>query len=253
MTFADFIRLGTVNKDVAQFLDVCMFLGKNILVSGGTGSGKTTLLGSLCNRIPKGQRIIVIEDSSELTIDYEHVVRFETRMANTQGHGAVTMRDLLISSLRLRPDRIIVGEVRGNEALELINAMNTGHKGCLGTIHANSPHDALVRLEGLALGAGQKMSEKALQYQISSAIDMVVQISRIPDGSRRIVNISEIAGLDDKGNYIVESLFDLTNLQRQADGHYTGELLPTGRVPSFWDEIVNNRIPLQKSKFERAA
>ena len=177
-TFEDYIRFGTMSLDSARFLDICMHLGKNILVSGGTGSGKTTLLSVLCNRIPKGQRIIVIEDSSELQIEYEHLVFFETRMADEIGQGEVTIQDLLKSSLRLRPDRIIVGEVRGGEALELIQAMNTGHKGCLGTVHANSAGDAIVRLEALAQGAESKLSEKALQYQISSAIDIIVQISR---------------------------------------------------------------------------
>jgi pilus assembly protein CpaF len=166
--------------DAAQFLDICMKLGKNILVSGGTGSGKTTLLSVLCNRIPKGQRIIVIEDSSELKVDYEHVVFFETQMADETGVGEVSIRDLVKSSLRLRPDRIIVGEVRGAEALELIQAMNTGHKGCLGTIHANSSTDALVRLEALASGGDAQLSERALRHQIQSAIDIVVQISRYP-------------------------------------------------------------------------
>lgn len=184
-----------------------MKLGKNILVSGGTGSGKTTLLSVLSNRIPKGQRIIVIEDSSELKVEYEHVVFFETKMSDEAGKGEVTIRDLLKSSLRLRPDRIIVGEVRGSESLELIQAMNTGHKGCMGTIHANSAEDALVRLEALAQGGDSKLSEKALRHQIASAIDIVVQISRYPDGSRRLGTISEVLGFDKAGNYEVQAIF----------------------------------------------
>ncbi|MEI7973180.1 MAG: ATPase, T2SS/T4P/T4SS family, partial [Bdellovibrio sp.] len=178
ISFKDYVKMGALSADGAQFLDVCMFLGKNILVSGGTGSGKTTLLSLLCSRIPKGQRVIVIEDSSELSIQYEHVVQFETRMADGQGQGEVNMRDLLKSSLRLRPDRIIVGEVRSSEALELINAMNTGHKGCLGTVHANSPQDAIVRLEALAQGGDSKISEKALRHQVASAVDLILQVSR---------------------------------------------------------------------------
>lgn len=249
ITFKDYIKLGAITPDAANFLEICMFLGKNILVSGGTGSGKTTLLGLLCSRIPKGQRVIVIEDATELAIDYEHVVFFETRMANEQGDGEVTMRDLLKSSLRLRPDRIIVGEVRGSEGMELIQAMNTGHKGCLGTIHANSPNDALVRLEALAMGGDNKISEKALQYSIASAIDLVVQISRLSDGSRRIISIAEVNGLDKDFNYVVTNIYHLGHLVRGQDGRLNGHIEPTGEIPSFMGEIEDNRIPFPRSKF----
>ncbi len=249
VTFKDYIRWGAITQDAANFLEVCMFLGKNILVSGGTGSGKTTLLGLLCSRIPKGQRIIVIEDASELTIDYDHVVFFETRMPDEAGSGEVSMQDLLKSSLRLRPDRIIVGEVRGGEAMELIQAMNTGHKGCLGTIHANSPSDSLVRLEALALGADAKISEKALQHSISSAIDMVVQISRLPGGARRVVSIAEVRGLDREMNYQVVPLFEIKHLVRGQDGKMVGDMEPTGELPSFMDEIEDHRIPFPRAKF----
>jgi pilus assembly protein CpaF len=249
VTFKDYIRLGSITPDAANFLEICMFLGKNILVSGGTGSGKTTLLGLLCSRIPKGQRLIVIEDASELSIEYEHCVFFETRTADAQGQGEIKMRDLLKSSLRLRPDRIIVGEVRGSEGMELIQAMNTGHKGCLGTIHANSPNDALVRLETLAMGGDAKISEKALQYSISSAIDLVVQISRLSDGSRRIVSIAEVRGLDKDYNYIAVPIYNLGHLVRAQDGHLTGNIEPTGEIPSFMPEIEDNRIPFPRAKF----
>lgn len=249
ITFKDYIKLGAVTPDAANFLEICMFLGKNILVSGGTGSGKTTLLGLLCSRIPKGQRVIVIEDATELAIDYEHVVFFETRMADESGQGEVTMRDLLKSSLRLRPDRIIVGEVRGSEGMELIQAMNTGHKGCLGTIHANSPNDALVRLEALAMGGDNKISEKALQYSIASAIDLVVQISRLSDGSRRIISIAEVNGLDKDYNYIATNIYHLGDLVRGSDGRLAGYIEPTGEIPSFMHEIEDNRIPFPRSKF----
>lgn len=249
ITFKDYIKLGAITPDAANFLEICMFLGKNILVSGGTGSGKTTLLGLLCSRIPKGQRVIVIEDATELAIDYEHVVFFETRMANESGEGEVSMRDLLKSSLRLRPDRIIVGEVRGSEGMELIQAMNTGHKGCLGTIHANSPNDALVRLEALAMGGDNKISEKALQYSIASAIDMVVQISRLSDGSRRIISIAEVNGLDKDYNYIATNIYNMGNLVRGSDGRLSGHIEPTGEIPSFMHEIEDNRIPFPRAKF----
>ena len=249
-TFEDYIRFGTMSLDSARFLDICMKLGKNVLVSGGTGSGKTTLLSVLCNRIPKGQRIIVIEDSSELQIEYEHLVFFETRMANELGQGAVNIQDLLKSSLRLRPDRIIVGEVRGGEALELIQAMNTGHKGCLGTVHANSAGDAIVRLEALAQGADSQLSEKALQHQISSAIDIIVQISRYQDGSRRIGSISEVLGVSDKGVYKTQDIYLLSRLVKKADGKYAGQILPTGTEPSFMSEILDHQFDFPKEKFK---
>lgn len=248
-TFKDYVAIGAMTADAAQFLDICMKLGKNILVSGGTGSGKTTLLSVLCSRIPKGQRIIVIEDSSELKVEYEHVVLFETRMADEQGRGEVTIRDLLKSSLRLRPDRIIVGEVRGAEALELIQAMNTGHKGCLGTIHSNSATDSLTRLEALAQGADGQLSERALRQQIASAIDIVVQVSRYSDGSRRIGTIAEVLGFDASGAYNVQPIYELSRLQRQPDGKLKGQIEPTGQVPSFIQEIEDNQIPFPREKF----
>ncbi|MDE0119294.1 MAG: CpaF family protein [Bdellovibrionales bacterium] len=248
-TFEDYIRFGTMTLDVARFLDICMKLGKNVLVSGGTGSGKTTLLSVLCNRIPKGQRIIVIEDSSELQIEYEHVVFFETRMANELGEGEVNIQDLLKSSLRLRPDRIIVGEVRGGEALELVQAMNTGHKGCLGTVHANSPHDAIVRLEALAQGADSQLSEKALQHQISSAIDIILQISRYQDGSRRIGSVAEVLGVNDKGVYQVQPIYSLDGLVKKADGRYSGIIHPVGVEPTFMKEIADHQFNFPQEKF----
>lgn len=252
-TFKDYINIGAMTVDAAQFLDVCMKLGKNILVSGGTGSGKTTLLSVLCNRIPKGQRIIVIEDASELKVEYEHVVFFETQQPDEQGRGEVSIRDLLRSSLRLRPDRIIVGEVRGSEALELVQAMNTGHKGCLGTIHANSPQDALVRLEALAQGGDSQLSEKALRHQIGSAIEIVIQISRYPDGSRRLASIAEVLGFDKTGAYEVVPIYDLSRLIKMPDGKYKGEILPTGTLPTFMGEIEDNGIPFPRSKFSTPA
>jgi pilus assembly protein CpaF len=247
--FKDYIKLGAITPDAANFLEICSYLGKNTLVSGGTGSGKTTLLSLLCSRIPKGYRVIVIEDSAELSIDYEHVVRFETRMADEQGLHEVNMRDLLKSSLRLRPDRIIVGEVRSSEAMELIQAMNTGHKGSMGTIHANSPNDSLVRLEALAMGGDAKISEKALQYSIAGAIDLVIQISRLSDGSRRVMTIAEVRGLDKDYNYIVVPIYQMSPLVRAADGKLAGQLEPSGEIPSFMGEIEDSRIPFPRSKF----
>lgn len=248
---AEYIKYGTITPEAWMFLDICMFLGKNIIVSGGTGSGKTTLLSLLCSRIPKGQRVLVIEDSSELQIDYEHVVRFETRQADQMGNGEVTIKDLLKSALRLRPDRIIVGEVRSSEALELINAMNTGHKGSMGTVHANSPQDAIVRLEALAQGGDSKISEKALTSQVASAIEIIVQISRYSDGSRKIGSIAEVRGLAADGSYDVRPIFEIQKLTRQADGKLVGGIEPTGEIPSFMQEIIDNKINYPISKFQK--
>lgn len=247
----DYIKYGTITPDAWQFIDLCMFLGKNIVVSGGTGSGKTTLLSLMCSRIPAGQRVLIIEDSSELQVEYEHVVRFETRQADLQGKGEVTIKDLLKSALRLRPDRIIVGEVRSSEALELINAMNTGHKGSMGTVHANSPEDAIIRLEALAASGDAKLSEKALTSQVASAIEIIVQISRYSDGSRKIGAISEVRGLDEDGKYIVVPIFEIQNLVRRPDGKLEGGIEPTGNVPSFYQEIIDNKINFPLSKFQK--
>jgi pilus assembly protein CpaF len=248
---SDYIKYGTISPDAWMFLDLCMFLGKNIIVSGGTGSGKTTLLSLLCSRIPKGQRVLVIEDSSELQIDYEHIVRFETRQADQIGKGEVTIKDLLKSALRLRPDRIIVGEVRSSEALELINAMNTGHKGSMGTVHANSPEDAIVRLEALAAGGDNGISEKALVSQVASAIEIIVQISRYSDGSRKIGAISEVRGIGSDGKYIVVPIFEINKLVRRPDGKLEGGIEPTGHLPSFYQEILDNKINFPATKFKK--
>lgn len=244
ISFPDYIKWGSVSLEAAQFLDICMFLGKNILVSGGTGSGKTTLLSLLSSRIPKNQRLILIEDSSELTMDYDHVVKFETKMPDEQGAGEVTMRDLLKSSLRLRPDRIIVGEVRGAEALELINAMNTGHQGCLGTIHANTPFDSLIRLEALAMGGESKISEQAIRQQVVSAIQIVVQIARFHDGSRKITHISEVSGMNADKTYKITDIF--------RPNKVGGVIHTTGEIPSFIDEIEAQKIPFGRDKFKAA-
>lgn len=251
MTPADYIKSGTITPDAWMFLDLCMFLGKNLIVSGGTGSGKTTLLSLLSSRVPKGQRLLVIEDSSELQIEYDHVVRFETRDADALGNGEVSIKDLLKSALRLRPDRIIVGEVRSAEALDLINAMNTGHKGSMGTVHANSPEDAIVRLEALAAGGDAKISEKALVSQVASAIEIIVQISRYADGSRKIGAISEIRGVGADGKYIVVPIFQIDKLVRKNDGKLEGGIEPTGNLPSFYQEILDNKINFPASKFQK--
>jgi pilus assembly protein CpaF len=249
-SFVDLINRGSITKDGARFLDVCVFLAKNIVVSGGTGSGKTTLLNVLGGRIPGNQRLLIIEDSSELKINTAHTVFLETRHANKEGKGEVTIRDLLKSALRLRPDRIVVGEVRGPEALDLITAMNTGHGGSMGTVHANTPYDALIRLETLSMMGEVTLPTAALRRQISSAVNLIVQIKRMNDGSRKIVAISEVMpDVDQNGRYQLEDIFRFVMRGRTADGKIIGEFVPTGYVPSFIDEIEVNRLPFSRDKF----
>ncbi len=249
-TFVDLINRGSVTKEAARFLDVCIFLAKNTIISGGTGSGKTTLLNVLGSRIPNNQRVLVIEDSSELKINTDHVVFFETKHGDENGNGAVTIRDLIRSALRLRPDRIVVGEVRGPEALDLISAMNTGHGGSMGTAHANTPYDALVRLETLAMMGESNVPPAAIRRQIASAIHIVVQIKRLADGTRKITNISEvIPEVDDFGRYVIHDIYKFIQRGRTQDGKIVGEFIPTGYIPSFMHEIETNRLPFTRDKF----
>jgi pilus assembly protein CpaF len=249
LTLKDLINFGALSLDGARFIDICVFLAKNIIVSGGTGSGKTTLLSCVASRIPKTSRILVIEDASELQINANHVVYFETKAANDFGKGAVTMRDLLKSSLRLRPDRIIVGEVRGAEALDLISAMNTGHGGSMGTVHANTPVETMVRLETLAMMTDTQVPVTAIRAQIGSAINIIICTARLYDGSRRIMQISEVLGVDDLGRYVTKDIYRFVQKGRTSDGTIIGEMLPTGNIPSFYEEIERNNIPFPKSKF----
>ena len=249
-TFVDIINRGTVSKDAARFLDVCVFLGKNLIVSGGTGSGKTTLLNVLGSRIPKTQRLLIIEDASELKIQTEHVIFFETKPANPEGKGGVGVRELIKSALRLRPDRIVVGEVRGPEALDLITAMNTGHGGSMGTTHANTPYDALVRLETLSMMGDTQVPVGAIRRQIAAAIHVVVQIRRMDDGTRKLSHISEvIPEVDDQGRYQIHDIFKFIQRGKAPDGKIIGEFIPTGYVPSFMEEIEVNRLPFPRDKF----
>ena len=249
-SFVDMINRGSITKEAARFLDVCIFLAKNTIISGGTGSGKTTLLNVLGGRIPAGQRVLIVEDSSELKIKSDHVVFFETKHGDENGRGAVTIRDLIKASLRLRPDRIIVGEVRGAEALDLISAMNTGHGGSMGTAHANTPYDALVRLETLAMMGDSNVPPAAVRRQIASAIHIVVQIKRLADGTRRVTHITEvIPEVDDSGRYQTRDIFKFIQRGRTQDGKIVGEFIPVGNIPTFMHEIETNRLPFTRDKF----
>jgi pilus assembly protein CpaF len=249
-TFVDLINRGSITKDAARFLDVCIYLAKNTIISGGTGSGKTTLLNVLGSRIPNNQRVLVIEDSSELKINTDHIVFFETKHADKEGNGAVSIRDLIRAALRLRPDRIVVGEVRGPEALDLISAMNTGHGGSMGTAHANTPYDALVRLETLAMMGESNVPPAAIRRQIAAAIDLVVQIKRLSDGSRKVTHISEvISEVDEFGRYSIRDIYKFIQRGRTQDGKIVGELIPVGNIPTFMAEIETNRLPFTRAQF----
>ena len=251
LTLNDLITFGSLSKEAARFLDICIFLGKNIIVSGGTGSGKTTMLNVLGSRIPKTQRLIIIEDAAELQVKAEHVVNFETRKADAErGTTEVSIRDLVISAMRLRPDRIIVGEVRGEEALDLIQVMNTGHDGSMGTVHANNPVDACTRLETLCLMGDTKIPPDAVRKMVGSAMQIIVQCSRFHDGGRRTSHISEITGIDKNGNYISRDIFRWVQTGKDPDtGKYLGEMVPCNYVPTFFEDIVVNKLPFPKSNF----
>ncbi len=249
-TFVDLINRGSISKDAARFLDVCVYLAKNTIISGGTGSGKTTFLNVLGSRIPGTQRLLIIEDSSELKIKTDHVVYFETKQGGESGKGKVEIRDLIRAALRLRPDRIVVGEVRGGEALDLITAMNTGHGGSMGTAHANTPYDALVRLETLAMMGDTQVPIAAVKRQIAAAIHLVVQIKRMDDGSRKVTYISEvIPEIDEQGRYTIRDIYRFVQRGKTPEGKIVGEIVPIGNLPTFMEEIEVNRLPFPRDKF----
>lgn len=242
----DLIAFGTLSRQMADFLEACVKSRLNIIVSGGTGSGKTTLLNVLSSFIPPDERIVTIEDSAELQLRQEHVITLETRPPNIEGRGAVSMRDLVRNSLRMRPDRIVVGEVRSGEALDMLQAMNTGHDGSLTTAHANSPRDLLSRLETMVLMAGMDIPMKAIREQIASAVDLVVQTARLRDGSRRITHVTEVQGME--GDVItLQDIFVFTQTGIDATGRVQGHLRPTGIRPSFYETLIANgaTVPLE--------
>ena len=239
----DLLRFKTVSPEIAELLKGIIKARLNVLISGGTGTGKTTLLNVLSRFIPDTERIITIEDSAELQLKQEHVVSLETRPPNIEGKGEVTQRDLVRNSLRMRPDRIIVGEVRGGEVLDMLQAMNTGHEGSMTTLHANSTRDALARMENMILMAGMELPHRAIREQISGAMDLIVQLERLRDGSRKVTSITEVQGME--GDTIVRSdifKFEQTGFE---DGRVIGVLRPTGLRPRFMEKIeaADQRLP----------
>jgi pilus assembly protein CpaF len=249
LTIDDFLRLGSMTPRIAKFLERAVVAKKNILISGGTGSGKTTLLNVLSAAIPSKERIVTIEDAAELQLHQPHVVSLETKHANMEGRGAFTIRDLVKNALRMRPDRIVVGECRGGEALDMLQAMNTGHDGSLTTIHANSPIEALARLETLVLMAGVDLPSHAIREQIARSIHVIVQQTRLTDGSRKITHVSEIVELDPSGRFEVREIFEFEQTGVTQEGRVVGDFEATGYLPSFLDEILARGLVMPGEPF----
>jgi pilus assembly protein CpaF len=232
LSIQQLIDYGSLTSQMAEFIRACVLAHLNIVISGGTGSGKTTLLNVLSSFIPEEERIITIEDAAELQLQQEHVLRMETKVANTDGRGAVTIRDLVRNSLRMRPDRIVVGECRGGETLDMLQAMNTGHDGSLTTLHSNSPRDAISRMETMVLMAGMDLPLKVVRQQISSAVDLIIQQTRLKDGSRKVTAITEVVGME--GDIVVlTDIFKFEQTGLGAEGKILGELRATGIRPIF--------------------
>jgi pilus assembly protein CpaF len=238
LTMDDFLRFGTLDARMARFLTRCVIAKKNIIISGGTGSGKTTLLNVLSTAIPEAERIVTIEDAAELRLKQPHVVSLEARPANMEGKGQYTIRDLVANALRMRPDRIVVGECRGGEALDMLQAMNTGHDGSLTTTHANSPVEAVARLETLCMMSGLELPARAIREQIAASINIVVQQTRYNDGARRISAISEVIGMGDEGEVELRPLFEFVRTGMDEKGRTLGQFQATGYLPSFLPQFI---------------
>jgi pilus assembly protein CpaF len=249
LTADDLLQNNSLTPSMLELLRGCVKARLNILVSGGTGAGKTTFLNVLSSYISNRERIVTVEDAAELQLHQDHVVRLETRPANIEGKGAVQQRQLVINSLRMRPDRIIVGEVRGEEALDMLQAMNTGHDGSLTTIHANTPRDALSRLETMVAMGSLNIPESALRRQIASAIDVVVQVSRLSDGTRKVISLAEITGME--GDIVsMQDIFVFRKRGIRDNGEVLGEFVPTGIRPKFAEKLLVSGIQLPIAMFE---
>jgi len=248
LTDRDLIRFGTLTPEMADFLKLCVRLRKNIIVSGGTGSGKTTFLNMLSGYLPETDRIVTIEDAAELRLTQDHVIRLESRPPNIEGRGAITIRDLVRNALRMRPDRIVVGECRGGESLDMLQAMNTGHDGSLTTVHANTPRDVISRLETMVLMSGMDLPARAIREQIAAAVDLVAHEARLSDGSRRITKITEVLGLE--GNQIVmQDIFEFKQTRVDAEGRVHGYFTATGSVPTFLENLTARGLTIDHSIF----
>ncbi len=246
--FQDMIRLGTMTTETNEFLERCVQAKLNILISGGTGTGKTTLLNVLSGAIPDTDRVVTIEDSAELSLHQRHVLRLESRPPNIEGEGEVAIRDLVKNSLRMRPDRIVVGEVRGAEALDMLQAMNTGHEGSLSTVHANTPRDALARLETMVLMAGFDIPLRAIRQQIAAALDLIVQIERLEDGARRVTSITEVQRME-VDVITLQELFHYKIEQVTGERVFIGNLVSTGLRPTFLDKFEKRGVQLPAGIF----
>ncbi len=250
LTADELLQNRTLTAPMLELMRACVYGRMNILISGGTGAGKTTLLNVLSSFISNRERIITIEDAAELQLHQEHVVRLETRPPNVEGKGAVRQRQLVINSLRMRPDRIVVGEVRGDEALDMLQAMNTGHDGSLTTIHANAPRDALTRLETMVAMANLNIPESAIRRQVASALDMIIQVSRMSDGTRKLINISEVVGME--GDVVtMQDIFEFRKTGIGEKGEVLGEFLPSGIRPRLSERLLAAGIRLPAGIFER--
>jgi pilus assembly protein CpaF len=238
----DLIRFGSMNERMARFLTRAVTIRKNIIISGGTGSGKTTLLNVLSGAIPEDERVVTIEDAAELQLAQPHVVSLESRPPNLEGKGAYTIRDLVKNALRMRPDRIVVGECRGSEAIDMLQAMNTGHEGSMTTTHANSPREAVARIETLCLMAGVDLPVRAIRSQIASSVHLIVQQSRLSDGSRRVTAVSEVTGVNDDGDVELSEIYSFVRLSTGPGGKVHGEFRASGYLPSFVDELITSNV-----------
>src|SRR5580765_2887530 len=245
----DLIRLGTLSTETVEFLQRCILAELNILISGGTGSGKTTMLNALSTAIPDSERIVTIEDAAELRLNQRHVLRLEARPKNIEGEGEIPIRELVRNSLRMRPDRIIVGEVRGSEALDMLQAMNTGHDGSLSTVHANSPRDALARVETMVLMAGYDLPVRAIRQQVCSALDLIIHLERLEDGTRRVTAITEVQRME-ADVVTLQELFKFNFNDKTSDGKIVGGLCSTGMRPESIHKFEKRGITLPLSMFQ---